>query len=85
MQRDSPIGVHHLLQLVIEYELGVPAERVHSPDGRATSRGPQKPDRPEVPPAQERGVPPTSHEPSRCTFACTRLPLTFLGKDWPLC
>lgn len=53
-QCSSPVGVHHLLQLVIEDKLGVPGESAHAQwarpgGGHAWPRTQQ----PEAPPAQE--------------------------------
>lgn len=58
VQSSSPVGIHHLLQLVVEDKLGVPGrECVLS--GLAPTAGPvlwpQTPDHPKVPPAQEHG------------------------------
>lgn len=67
----SPVGVHHLLQLVVEDKLRVPGERVLSqqahPDSRATG-GPTS-----LGTWRRKGAPQVC--------ACTRLPLSLLGKD----
>lgn len=67
----SPVGVHHLLQLVVEDKLRVPGERALSqqahPDSRATG-GPTS-----------LGTWRGKGAPQVC--ACTRLPPSLLGKD----